>query len=83
MRRGKDPSDIFYVLLNIVLVVTTGVAFTIFASHVAKATSIANTTVIEDGIPVDQVSNVDFAGMGPSAAYAVLLLSWLATLLCE
>ena len=83
MRRGKDPSDIFYVVLNAALVATTGVAFVVFASCIAKTMPVVDMTISEDDSPVDRESGVDFAGMGPSAAYAVLILSWLVTLLCE
>lgn len=85
MRRGRDPSDIFYVLLNTALVISTGVAFAIFAVRIANAMPIGSftTTAGGNGAPIDQVSGVDFAGMGPSAAYAVLILTWVVTLLCE
>ena len=80
IRRGRDPSDIFYVVSGSVLVVATGVAFAIFAVYVANEMPFMNTGA---GLPVGRSPSLDFGGLGPSAAYAVLILSWLVTLLCE
>ena len=83
IRRGRDPSDIFYVTSGSVLVVATGVAFAIFSVYIANEMPFMTAPPGGTTIPSDRSSGLDFGGLGPAAAYAVLILSWLVTLLCK
>ncbi|KAI0818859.1 hypothetical protein BC629DRAFT_681678 [Irpex lacteus] len=67
LRRGRDPKDVAYVVISTMLVIITAIAFGLFAFNLAELGS--------------QNGKVDFATLGAPLAYAVLIMSWLVTML--
>ncbi|KAI0083982.1 hypothetical protein BDY19DRAFT_601042 [Irpex rosettiformis] len=67
IRRGRNPKDVTYVVISTALVIITAIAFGVFAFFLAEIGS--------------QTGSVDFATLGAPVAYAVLILSWLVTML--
>jgi len=65
--RGRDPHDIAYIIISTCQVIITALAFGLFAFYLAETGS-------EMGV-------VNFATLGAPAAYCVLVLSWLVTML--